>query len=481
MVEALLLFSHINVAPILITNVAALITAHLHLESEVIRFCEEPVKEVPILVNIAGEALPSSVASPKKKLSGLALFKSKAQASIKVNRFADAFASAGADERRRSNEIRLGPRNVRGLVKLVEAEAILIRDGIGFPPMYRMLTTALTQLSSVEAVHDALLRSGMTATLLSLLSREIDHGSCDDAIVQALQWMLTSQLGLEAMVSDEEALSTLWGVLKRTESLQSQLNLLRVLTVLAGFWNGYPQVPRFFRQRFTEVQRFIDDSTLPAPLLSQAVKLLLRIQMPVDEAHAALPALVSALMKKPPHKRHIVENILTFIRNALKTEPPPPREVVDLVLSAWVEIGFDPKTPLFTSGPAVTFLEDEVHRSVEDARAMVEKHNILSFCESYCEGLLPQGLLHVKTREVSEQKAGEKVEESLPGEIPSPGPANDPMSPKRAKFVEPRPVTPAELRVAEAESSRGMGAVQLQARLFGLLEAFVSDKDPQVI
>jgi len=85
----------------------------------------------------------------------------------------------------------------------------------------------------------------------------VDHGAADNAIVQALQWLLTSQPGLNAMVADHKALSSVWAALARAATLRAQLHLLRVLTVLAGFWEGYPQIPRLFAGRFVELHRFL--------------------------------------------------------------------------------------------------------------------------------------------------------------------------------------------------------------------------------
>lgn len=213
------------------------------------------------------------------------------------------------------------------------------------------------------------------STLLSLLHEAPDTGSGDAAFVKGLQWLLTSQPGLDALIAHEARLHDLWEKLKCTASPVAQLHLLRLLSCLAGF-KGYPQVPRLFAVRWHELERFFHPDS-PVPLLAQALILTRRMDVTANEAFVALPSLVNALCCQPPHTEPLVHDILQLIRHALTMDPPPPRERIDVVLGAWVRLGFDPASPLYVAEPAITYLEEEVHRSVEDVRSLVQRHHIL--------------------------------------------------------------------------------------------------------
>lgn len=118
MVELLTLASHVAVPPMLRLNAAALITPHLRIETEVLSFCKDSVKEAPKLMQIDGtiispgapktrprgeikkkaETEGSALDSPEKAPKGLARFKAAALSTKKANRFADLFATAGAEQ-----------------------------------------------------------------------------------------------------------------------------------------------------------------------------------------------------------------------------------------------------------------------------------------------------------------------------------------------------------------------------------------------
>jgi len=138
----------------------------------------------------------------------------------------------------------------------------------------------------------------------------------------------------------------------------------------------------------------------------------------------------------------------------------------------------------------------------------LQVHGILSYVELYLERLLPQGLLtgtspipptQAPTAEGERQSgakgggpvpaAGEADVLTLPGAVEAnldhgggggggsssrPGSSSGGGSTKRAS-------TPLELRRREREAARGMGAVRLQARLFGLLDALVTSRDTRVL
>lgn len=344
-----------------------------------------------------------------------------------------------------------------------------------------------------------------------------DDGSGDAAYVKGLQWLLSSKPGLDAVVSNQHALYALWEELARTTSPVAQLHHLRLLSCLAGFSEGYPQIPRLFQGRWGQIERFFEPQA-PIPILAQALILTRRMAVTRDEAIAALPKLVAALCQRPAHTEPIVDDILQLIRRALMLEPPPPRDTIDVALGAWVKLGFDPASPLYLAQPAIEYLEEECKRTPEDIRSLVQRHQILQasppsvwsepqpVCliwlltaliptgqpfpdyvyyveavESYCERLLPQGLLHQGSGVAGDfTTVNHPFGKGLfPGEVnPSPRHGTGNPSAEAADFR--RAPTPSEQRAAVATVARGMGLVRLQRRLFLLLDSLVQSEDAVV-
>lgn len=97
--------------------------------------------------------------------------------------------------------------------------------------------------------------------------------------------------------------------------------------------------------------------------------------------------------------------------------------------------------------------------------------------ESFCERLLPQGLIDQGSGSPSDFSTVDRPfrKQRVPGEVNTSPQHSSPNSAEAADFH--RAPTPSEQRVAAATVARGMGLVRLQGRVFKLLESLVQSKD----
>lgn len=98
--------------------------------------------------------------------------------------------------------------------------------------------------------------------------------------------------------------------------------------------------------------------------------------------------------------------------------------------------------------------------------------------ESFCERLLPQGLLHQGSGNPGDFSTANRPfgKQQVPGEV-NMSPQHSSASPVAEAADFHRTPTPSEQRAAAATVARGMGLVRLQRRLFKLLESLVQSKD----